>query len=69
MRILPSVCFNQCYDVFYVCTSVASNPGAEEGEKSTWYPLFAHALDFPTFRESRIRPRHSRGLLTSDTCS
>ena len=25
---------------------VASNPGAEEGEKSAWYPLFAHALNY-----------------------
>ena len=52
-----------------VSLHLASNPGAEEGEKSAWYPLFAHALNFPTFRESWIRPRHSRGLLTSDTCS
>ena len=27
---------------------VASNPGAEEGEKSAWYPLFAHALNYYT---------------------
>ena len=25
---------------------LASNPGAEEGEKSAWYPLFAHALNY-----------------------
>ena len=50
-------------------TTLASNPGTEGGEKSAWYPLFAHALNFPTFRESRIIPRHSRGLLTSDTCT
>ena len=26
-------------------TYIASNPGAEEGEKSAWYPLSAHALN------------------------
>ena len=25
---------------------LASNPGAEEGEKSAWYPLFAHVLNY-----------------------
>ena len=53
----------------HVLLTLASNPGAEEVEKSAWYPLFAHALNFPTFRESRIRLRHSRGLLTSDACT
>ena len=24
---------------------LASNSGAEDGEKSTWYPLFVHALN------------------------
>ena len=31
--------------------NLASNPGAEEGEKSAWYPLFAHALNY------NIKPR------------
>ena len=25
---------------------LASNPGVEDGEKSTWYPLFVHALNY-----------------------
>ena len=29
---------------FVSCGVTASNPGAEEGEKSAWYPLFALAL-------------------------
>ena len=53
---------------YFLLHTLASNPGTEGGEKSAWFPLFAHA-HFPTFRESRIISRHSRGLLTSDTCT
>ena len=34
--------------------ALASYPGPFE--KRAWYPLFAHALNFPTFREFRIIP-------------
>ena len=28
------------------CSALALNPGAEEGEESAWYPLFAHVLNY-----------------------
>ena len=38
-----------------------SSPGPFENlEKRAWYPLFAHALNFPTFREFRIIPCYLR---------
>ena len=46
-----------CYTVlgFAVRVPIASYPGPfEKSEKRAWYPLFAHALNFPTFREFRI---------------
>ena len=40
---------------------IASYPGPlEKSEKRAWYPLFAHALNFPTFREFRIIPWYLR---------
>ena len=40
---------------------VASSPGPfEKSEKRAWYPLFAHALNFPTFQEFRIIPWYLR---------
>ena len=42
---------------------LASSPGLfEKSEKTALYLLFAHALNFPTFRESRIIPCHLRVL-------
>ena len=36
---------------------IASSQGPfEKSEKRAWYPLLAHALNFPTFREFRIIP-------------
>ena len=44
-------------DVCMTTERVASYPGPfEKSEKRAWYPLFAHALNFPTFREFRIIP-------------
>ena len=43
------------YSVVYL--DLASSPGPfEKSEKRAWYPLFAHVLNFPTFREFRIIP-------------
>ena len=40
---------------------LASYPGPfEKSEKRAWYQLFAHALNFPTFREFRIIPWYLR---------
>ena len=40
---------------------LASYPGPfEKSEKRAWCPLFAHALNFPIFRESRIIPWYLR---------
>jgi len=40
-----------------VSGKLASYPGPfEKSEKRAWYPLLAHALNFPTFREFRIIP-------------
>ena len=39
---------------YYIGVAIASNPGAEEGGKSAWYPLFAHAL---TLCNYCIKPR------------
>ena len=37
------------------CPTLAQYPGPfEKSEKRTWYPLFAHALNFPTFWEFQI---------------
>ena len=42
---------------------LALSPGLfEKSEKRALYLLFAHALNFPTFRESRIIPCHLRVL-------
>ena len=42
---------------YVVAAYIASYPGPfEKSEKRAWYPLFAHALNFPTFREFRIIP-------------
>ena len=41
----------------YTTSKVASYPGLfEKSEKRAWYPLFAHALNFLTFRKFQIIP-------------
>ena len=40
---------------------LASSPGPfKKSEKRAWYPLFAHALNFPTFWEFQIIPCYPR---------
>ena len=45
--------------------AVASYPGPSHSKERAWYPLFAHALNFPAFRGSRISPCDVRGTMTS----
>ena len=48
-----------------VWKALASYPGALSLGKRAWYPLFAHARDFPAFRGPRISLCDVRSMMTS----